>query len=228
MKRIAVSVLALALSAAAGSAFANHQDNGYGSGYDNANSNASSRVDYAQVLRVDPIGNQYGSNYGNGGYQRQECWNEQTNGYENGYYRDSSGRLYRGNTSRGITQKEVIGALIGGALGNQVGKGDGRKAATIAGIVAGAAIANHTGDGRYANNDYDQYRDNSGVVRRCRTVYENGGNNYDNGYGNQGGYNVTYRYAGQTYRAVTRTNPGRSMRVVVSVRPQDDSVAYGR
>ena len=61
----------------------------------------------------------------------------------------------------------MIGALIGGALGNQVGKGDGRKAATIAGLVAGAAIANHTG-----NDDYDQYRDNSGVVRRCRTVYE--------------------------------------------------------
>ena len=222
MKRIAVSVLALALCAAAGSAFANHQDYGNGSGYDNA----STRVDYAQVIRVDPIGNQYGSGYGNGGYQRQECWNEQTNGYENGYYRDNSGRLYRGNSSRGITQREVIGALIGGALGNQVGKGDGRKAATIAGLVAGAAIANHTG-----NDDYDQYRDNSGVVRRCRTVYDNGngnGNNYDNGYGNQGGYNVTYRYAGQTYRAVTRTNPGRSMRVVVSVRPQDDNVAYGR
>ena len=222
MKRIAVSVLALALSAAAGSAFANHQDYGNGSGYDNA----SSRVDYAQVLRVDPIGNQYGSGYGNGGYQRQECWNEQTNGYENGYYRDSSGRLYRSDSNRGITQKQVIGALIGGALGNQVGKGDGRKAATIAGLVAGAAIANHTG-----NDNYDQYRDNSGVVRRCRTVYENGngnGNNYDNGYGNQGGYNVTYRYAGQTYRAVTRTNPGRSMRVVVSVRPQDDGMAYGR
>ena len=34
----------------------------------------------------------------------------------------------------------VLGAIVGGALGQQVGKGDGRKAATIAGAVAGGAI----------------------------------------------------------------------------------------
>ncbi|MBK8068436.1 MAG: glycine zipper 2TM domain-containing protein [Rhodanobacteraceae bacterium] len=36
----------------------------------------------------------------------------------------------------------VLGAIIGGALGNQVGKGDGRKAATVAGAVIGGAIGN--------------------------------------------------------------------------------------
>jgi outer membrane lipoprotein SlyB len=36
----------------------------------------------------------------------------------------------------------VLGAIIGGALGNQVGKGDGRKAATVAGAVAGGVIGN--------------------------------------------------------------------------------------
>lgn len=34
----------------------------------------------------------------------------------------------------------AIGAVAGGVLGNQVGKGDGRKAATVAGAVAGGAI----------------------------------------------------------------------------------------
>jgi outer membrane lipoprotein SlyB len=34
----------------------------------------------------------------------------------------------------------AIGAVAGGILGNQVGKGDGRKAATVAGAVAGGAI----------------------------------------------------------------------------------------
>lgn len=34
----------------------------------------------------------------------------------------------------------VLGAVIGGALGNQVGKGDGRAAATIAGAVIGGAV----------------------------------------------------------------------------------------
>ena len=36
----------------------------------------------------------------------------------------------------------VLGAIIGGALGNQVGKGDGRKAATVAGAVIGGVIGN--------------------------------------------------------------------------------------
>jgi outer membrane lipoprotein SlyB len=36
----------------------------------------------------------------------------------------------------------VIGGLVGGALGNQVGKGDGRTAATVIGVVGGAAVGN--------------------------------------------------------------------------------------
>ena len=36
----------------------------------------------------------------------------------------------------------ILGALIGGALGNQVGKGDGRKAATVGGAVIGGVIGN--------------------------------------------------------------------------------------
>src|SRR5512141_608656 len=34
----------------------------------------------------------------------------------------------------------AIGAIAGGVLGNTVGKGDGRKAATVGGAVAGGAI----------------------------------------------------------------------------------------
>jgi outer membrane lipoprotein SlyB len=44
---------------------------------------------------------------------------------------------------KGNTGATVLGAVIGGALGNQVGKGDGRKAATVVGAVAGGAIANN-------------------------------------------------------------------------------------
>lgn len=36
----------------------------------------------------------------------------------------------------------VLGAIVGGALGNQVGKGDGRKAATVAGAVVGGFAGN--------------------------------------------------------------------------------------
>jgi uncharacterized protein YcfJ len=198
MKPISISILALAVSVAAGSAFAYQQDN-YAS---------QPRTDTAQVIRVERMNDRYSDS----GYQRQECWNEQTNGYESGYYRDSNGRLYRSGKDSNVNGT-IIGALIGGALGNQVGKGDGRKAATIGGAVIGGAIGNSVD----RNNDsYDQYRDDSGTIRRCRLVND-GGN--DPRYGGGSGYNVTYRYAGQTYHAYTRRDPGRYIRVLVDVRP---------
>ena len=226
MNRLASTTLALALTAVTGSAIA-YQD-GYGNGngyrdngsYDNSRyPRESRRNDYAQVLRVQPIGRWTGSQYGESEL-RQECWNEQTNGYEEGYYRDSSGRLYRRDSrSNNNTGGTLLGVLIGGALGNQVGKGDGRTAATIGGAVIGGAIGNKIARSN-DNDQYNEYRDNSGVVRRCRTV------GYDEGAQRVSGYNVTYRYAGQIYHAVTSYNPGRRMRVVVDVRPQDSGVAY--
>jgi uncharacterized protein YcfJ len=216
MNRIAASALALALTAAAaGGAVAGFQD--YGRGYDSRydSDNRTSRSDIATVVSARPIYDRYASQ----GYERQECWNERTNDYDDGYYRDANGRLYR-NGRDSNANGTLIGALIGGALGNQAGKGDGRKAATIGGAVIGGAIGNNID----RNNDAYEYRDNSGVVRRCRTVVD-----YDNNdRGQVEGYEVTYRYAGQTYTAVTSYRPGRTMRVVVDVRPQDSGVAYRR
>lgn len=39
----------------------------------------------------------------------------------------------------------VIGAVAGGLLGNTIGKGDGRTAATVVGAVAGGAVGNQVG-----------------------------------------------------------------------------------
>lgn len=208
MKRTTATAIALALSAAAaGGAVAGYQD--YGRGYDSRydSDNRTTRSDIATVISARPVYDRYASQ----GYERQECWNERTNAYDDGYYRDSSGRLYRTDPN---TNGTVIGALIGGALGNQAGKGDGRKAATIGGAVIGGMIGNNID----RNNNAYEYRDNSGVVRRCRTVVD-----YDDGPDQIEGYDVTYRYAGQTYQAFTAYRPGRTMRVVVDVRPQDSS-----
>src|SRR5690606_38050998 len=64
-----------------------------------------------------------------------------------GYYRgcDDCGRVVRVESlgRRGDNRLgggTVLGAIVGGALGNQVGSGDGRKAATVAGALAGGAI----------------------------------------------------------------------------------------
>lgn len=221
MKRISTSVLALAMTAAIGtSAIAAAQD--YGSRYDSRRTNydyrydnynvrdyrgRNERRDIATVIRVE-------ERWDNSGALRQECWNERTNGYESGYYRDDDGRLYRGDSTANGT---LLGALVGGALGNQVGKGDGRKAATVAGAVIGGVVGNNI-DRNHDSGGYE-YRDNSGTIRRCRTVSDGG---------RFGGYDVTYRYAGQTYHALMNTRPGRTMRVMVQVRPQFEGMASRR
>jgi uncharacterized protein YcfJ len=229
MKPISLSVLALAISVAAGSAVAYQQDYNYANDpgyydsrdrtdYNNGNFISSHpRRDTAQVIRVERFNDSYSDN---GGYQRQECWDEQTNSYEGGYYRDSQGRLYHSDSNHHDSNVNgtIIGAIIGGALGNQVGKGDGKTAATIGGAVIGGAVGNNI-DRNNNNDSYDQYRDNSGTIRRCRLINDNSG---DSRYGGNGGYNVTYRYAGQTYHAYTRRDPGRYIRVLVDVRPQED------
>ncbi len=211
MKRIAISALALAITAA-GVAGAQDYGRGYDSRYDN--NSRTQRTDVATVVSAQPIYDRYAAQ----GYQRQECWDERTNAYNDGYYRDSNGRLYRNGTDSNANGT-LIGALIGGALGNQAGKGDGRKAATIGGAVIGGVIGNQVDRNNDAsgNGSYDQYRDDSGTTRRCRTVTD-----YNNDNRQVEGYTVTYRYAGQTYTGFTSRRPGRTMRVVVDVRPVDD------
>lgn len=86
----------------------------------------------------------------------------------------------------GNTGGTVAGAVIGGLLGNQVGGGNGKKAATAAGAVAGGVIGNrvdrnHVG-GRVVNR----------TERQCHTE------NTSSESSRVTGYNVTYRNADGT------------------------------
>ena len=66
----------------------------------------------------------------------------------------------------------VLGGLIGAAIGNQIGDGDGRRAATVAGALVGGAIgANTQGPVGYAEEVVVQLE--SG--RRISVVVEQGG-----------------------------------------------------
>ena len=42
----------------------------------------------------------------------------------------------------GSATNEIMGAILGGAIGNQFGEGDGKDVMTLAGIFLGASIAN--------------------------------------------------------------------------------------
>ena len=143
---------------------------------------------WADVARVAPI-----YTYERVSRPERECYDTEVTRRED----------RRGNN----TGATVLGAIIGGALGNQVGKGDGRKAATIAGAVAGGAIGNSA-----ARRDDESYVSSE---RRCREV--------DGGYEERriNGYDVEYRYRGETYMSRLSFDPGERIRVRVSVTPAD-------
>jgi uncharacterized protein YcfJ len=224
-RKILVSVMLIA-SALSGFAFADNDGGGdkYGryNGYDNTGfvrdqnsdryeNNADGnhgdvRYDTARVLSVDPIIDEY--------YQqsRRECWVEPNSQYANYRYNQQDG--YRGNAnndySNNLNQNRhssgngntnaIIGGILGGVLGHQVGKGDGRKVATIAGAVLGYAIAREVSkdNNRYRDDSrYNSYGDDNGGYRndeigyqtspsgnlRCRMVNDE---RYDYGYQSNG------------------------------------------
>jgi uncharacterized protein YcfJ len=120
---------------------------------------------------------------------RRDCWNEQV-GYENARRRDYGGA--------------VIGGLVGGLLGNQFGRGSGRSWGTAVGAATGAIVGdNLENDGHQAMAAAPRYE------QRCRQI--------DNWSRQITGYNITYRYQGQTYSAFLPYDPGRSVRVNVNV-----------
>lgn len=131
----------------------------------------------------------------------------------------------------------VAGAVIGGLLGNQVGGGNGKKAATAAGAVAGGFVGNRV-DRNHVGGKVTTRTD-----RQCRTVqsssqssrvvgynvtYRNPdgttgtmragnkpGNRISLGSENQVvGYDVTYRYQGQEQTIRLDERPGERLPVI--------------
>lgn len=106
----------------------------------------------------------------------------------------------------------ALGGIAGAVLGNQVGGGRGRQAATALGAVVGAltgeqlANQNSLGSGYQQGSPLQQRQ-----VQNCRAV--------NDVQSRLTGYQVEYEYRGQVYSTVTRENPGRTLPVRVSVVP---------
>lgn len=142
---------------------------------------------YANVLRVTPVSS---------GYHTME---QQCDGYR--------------PAPKDTTGGTVLGAIIGGALGHTVGKGDGRTAATIGGAVVGGAIGHDV-----AKNSDPDY-----VPAGCRMVDVSRG-----GDGPPDAYDVEYDYKGDVYVARMPYDPGNRIRVRVSVVPAEEPAPYRR
>lgn len=139
---------------------------------------------WADVLRVDPVYDVAQAP------PRQECYDQPV--------------VREDNSHVGGT---VLGAIVGGVLGNQVGKGNGRTAATVGGAVAGGAIGNRVS----AAND----RAYTDTETRCREVVDASPQRRIRGY------DVEYRYRGEVYVSQLGYDPGERLRVRINVTPAE-------
>lgn len=88
----------------------------------------------------------------------------------------------------------VIGAVAGGAIGNQVGGGRGRDLATVAGAIGGGVAGKKIQEKQQRGDTYTT------TERRCRTVDEPGEDIV--------AYDVVYEYRGQTHEVRLDHDPG--------------------
>jgi uncharacterized protein YcfJ len=182
--RILISAVALAIAATSGAALA---DNGKHRGNRDRGYRDS---DYARVVRVEPMIERVRYSV-----PVEQCWTEE--------------RVRSGSRSSNAGAA-VVGGVIGAILGNNIGHGDGRRAATLGGAVVGAAIGNEIGksDGRreYREPRYEE-------VQHCRTRHED---RYEERVAS---YRVTYEYNGRRQVTQLPYDPGRRLRVAVDVHP---------
>jgi uncharacterized protein YcfJ len=147
---------------------------------------ADTFVDHARVRSAEP-------QYESVAVPRQECANQLVT-----ETRRTSSRDYGG---------AIVGGIAGALLGNQVGGGHGREAATAVGAVVGAM----TGDNLANRGRYDTYEQTPRQVTTCRTVQDF--------QQRLTGYRVEYEYRGNVYTTFMPQDPGRMVRVRVSVDP---------
>ena len=166
---------------------------------------AESFFESAPVLSVRPVTERTPVN-------REECWSEQRRGYE-------ERRVTRQSDGAAIGPGTVLGAIIGGVAGHQVGGGRGKDAATAGGAIVGGLIGNQV--------DRDQGRAGAGTetveverrpvtreVERCRTVQDVREVPV--------GYDVRYRYGGREFVTRLPYDPGRRIRLAVDVRVAEE------
>jgi uncharacterized protein YcfJ len=164
-----------------------------------------SDYDYARVIDVDPIVRHVRVTA-----PKRECWTETR------YEEVATGRggYEPRRTSAGSM---ILGGIIGAAVGNQIGRGDGRRAATVAGAIIGSAIGHDAADRRNARSG------NVPVVTESRPYEaERCEVRYDDTYEDRvEGYRVTYEYNGRRQTTRLPYDPGDRIRVRVDVRPDD-------
>lgn len=173
------------------------------SAYDGRNSG----TDYARVIDVEPIMRRVRVTE-----PRRECYQETR--YDEGRYEEVRGREAPAAGSM------ILGGILGAAVGNQIGSGDGRRAATVAGALIGSALGHDAAarrgvrDARYSDARYYE-PPRAYSVERCDVRYQ------ESWEERVEGYRVAYEYHGRRFETRMPYDPGERVRVRVDVFPDE-------
>lgn len=152
-----------------------------------------SNHDFARVVSVEPITKRVRIST-----PRQECWQEQVSHYEPAKQRSST--------------PTIVGAVIGGLIGNELGHhNDAKKAGILVGSVLGGSIGRDIGR-KNSDPGHHYYT----TEERCQTYQD---------YHEEEritGYHVGYKYHGNIYHTQTTRHPGDRIKVRVTVTPFDN------
>jgi uncharacterized protein YcfJ len=168
-----------------------------------------SDTDYARVVDVQPITRRIRTSE-----PRRQCYEETR--YEEPRYEYSRPR----GAERPAAGSMILGGLLGAAVGTQIGRGDGRRAATLAGAVIGTALGHDAAarrgdrDDRYYGARVDE-SPRAYTVERCDVRYQ------ENWEERVEGYRVAYEYLGRRYETRLPYDPGERVRVRVDVFPDE-------
>jgi uncharacterized protein YcfJ len=165
---------------------------------------AESYMDRARVLSAAPIVERIP-------VSREQCWNEKVRSYE-------ERRVTRSDTGAAIGPGTVLGAIVGGVAGHQVGSGRGNDAATAAGAVIGGLVGNqvdrqHGNVGPGGTTTHVERVPVERNVEKCRTVQEVREARV--------GYDVRYEFNGRQFHTRMDRDPGKFLRVAVNVEPRE-------
>ena len=103
----------------------------------------------------------------------------------------------------------IMGGVLGGIVGHELGNAHNRDVTTLAGIVIGSAIAHNTSpisyDTEHYRNDPQSYcRERVSIVEQQKLI----------------GYKVKYKYRGDVFTTHTQYHPGK--RIEIQHRPRHD------
>ena len=93
----------------------------------------------------------------------------------------------------------ILGAIAGGAMGNAVGGGNGKAAATMLGLIGGAVVGNNL-EGSPASQSQEVQRCTTQTFLETRTV----------------AYQVAYEFAGKHYTVQMPHDPGPTIRLQIT------------